>query len=114
MAVTNVALTVAKANPPGKTLFHVTSYSADWSGGEESKAAPTSGAIYIERMMVFVGAAVNFVFGDGTKDWTFVGTAEGTVYNLVFKNPVKLANTTALVGTAAAGKCLVDYEGFVS
>lgn len=114
MAVTAVSLTVAKANPKGKTLFHETAYSADWSGGEEAKAAPSAGAIYVERMDVFVGAAITFVFGDGSTDFTFPGTAEGTMYHLVFKQPVRFAATTALTGTGAAGACFVDIEGFVS
>jgi hypothetical protein len=115
MAVTAVSLTVAKANPPGKTLYHETAYSASWSGGEIVKAAPTSGAIYIERMVVCVGAAITLVLGDGTSDWTFVGTAEGTTYHLDFREPVRLAATTALTGTGSgAGACVVDVEGFVS
>lgn len=114
MAVTAVSLTVTKANPKGKTLFHETAYSADWQGGEIAKAAPSSGSIYIERMLVFVGAAITFVLGDGTKDFTFVGTAEGTMYDLHFKEPITLAATTALTGTGSgAGACFVDVEGFV-
>lgn len=114
MAVTAVSLTVGKANPLGKTLFHRTAYSADWSGAEVVVAAPSANFIMIERMVVFVGAAITFVLGDGSTDWTFVGTAEGTVYQLNFKEPVRLAATTALTGTGSgAGACFVDIEGFV-
>jgi len=116
MAVTRVDMTVTKANPPGKTLFHTTAYSADWQGGEVAVAAPTAGSIYIERLVVFVGAAITFTLGDGTKTYTFVGTAEGTMYDLNFEDaPLKFAATTALTGTGSgAGACFTDVKGFVS
>lgn len=115
MGVTAVTLTGAKKNPSGKTLFHGTAYSADWQSGENAIAAPAAGALYIERMLVVVVGAITFVLGDGTTDWTFVGSAEGVAYPLVFKNPVRLTATTALIGTGSgAGGCVVDAEGFIA
>jgi len=64
---------------------------------------------------VIVIGAITLVLGDGTKDWTLVGSAEGIPYNFEFKRPVRLADTTALVGNASAGGgCFIDVEGFVS
>lgn len=114
---TVATMTVAKANPPGKTLFHKTGYSADWSGGGAAAvvAAPAAGANYITRLTVSVLAAITFTFGDGSTDFTFAGTAEGTVYDLKFNEPIKFAATTALTGTGSgAGAVVVDVEGFVS
>jgi len=122
MAVSATAPTVAIANPKGQTLFNVCAYSADASGAEVIKAAPASGAIYIEKMTVFVGAAITFTLGDGedssaveTIAWNLAGTAEGTMFVFDFKYPVKLTDLKAFVMDASgAGAVVVNAEGFVA
>jgi hypothetical protein len=114
---TVATLPVAKSNPPGKTLFHKTGYSADWSGGGAAAvvAAPAAGAIYVERIVASVLAAITITISDGTTTITLAGTAEGAVYYFDYKYPVKFADTTAITVTGSgAGAAVVDIEGFVS
>jgi len=122
MAVTATAPTVAKADPRGKTLFNVCAYSADMQGCEEIKAAPSSGAIYIERMTVYIGAAITVTIGDGedtsaveTIAWNLAGTAEGAFYTFNFLRPVRLTALKAFtVDASGAGAVVVEAEGFVA
>lgn len=122
MAITLTTPTVATKSPPGKTLFNVCGYSADWSGAEIIKAAPSAGAIYIERLYVAVLAAITVTIGDGedssaveTIVWNLAGTAEGTIYDLKFKRPVKLTNVKAFTADASgAGAMIILAEGFVA
>lgn len=122
MAVTATAPTVAKKSPSGKTLFNVCAYSADASGAEVIKAAPSSGSIYIERMTVFVGAAITVTIGDGesssaveTIAWNLVGTAEGAMYIFNFLQPVRLTALKAFtIDASGAGAVVVEAEGFVA
>ena len=122
MAITATAPTVAKKSPPGKTYFNVCGYSANASGCETIKAAPSAGSIYIERMTVYVGAAITVTIGDGedtsaveTISWNLVGTAEGAFYEFNFKRPVKLTAVKAFtVDASGAGAVVVEAEGFVA
>ena len=122
MTVAATAPTVAVVNTPGKTYFNVCGYSADASAAEVIKAAPSAGAIYIERMSVLVVGAITFTLGDGedssaveTISWNLAGTAEGVMYYFDFIRPVKLTDEKAFVMDASgAGAVVVNAEGFVS
>jgi hypothetical protein len=121
MAVTQVDLTVPTV-VHGKTLWHVSAYSADWSGAEVVKAAPTTGAIYVTRMLVAVLAAITVTIGDGeatsaveTIAWNLEGLAGGVVYDFMFDTPVKLTDAKALTADASgAGSMVIEAEGFIS
>lgn len=122
MSITVRTITPAKVNPPGKTFFHLSGTSADASGAETLKAAPASGSIYIERMTVYVGAAITVTIGSGidtgaveTIAWDLPGIATGVVYQFVFLRPVKLVALKAFaVDASGAGDIVVEAEGFVS
>lgn len=117
MAITADAMTVAKKDPPGKTLFFISFSSADANGGETVKAAPSSGAIYITEYQVSYDADAIGTLGDGTTDLQFIGTATGLsnpVVSLGEDDALKLADTTALTLTAAAGNVAGHVKGFVA
>ena len=122
MTVSATAPTVATMSPSGKTLFNVCAYSADASGCEAIKAAPAAGSIYIERMTVFIGAAITVTMGSGkattaveTISWNLIGTAEGTMFIFDFKYPVRLVALKAFyIDASGAGAVVVNAEGFVS
>ena len=115
MAITATAMNLGRKNPAGKTLFHVSFSSADASGGEIVKAAPTSGSIYIEKYQVSYDADAIGTLGDGTTNIQFVGTATGLANPVIEpKTVLKMAATTALTLTAGAGNIAGFVEGFVA
>lgn len=115
MAITADAMTVAAKSPSGKTLFCVSFSSADANGGETVKAAPSSGAIYITAYQISCVAAAIGTLGDGTTDLQFIGGSNGVSSGLIkLTHPLKLADTTALTLTVAAGNVAGIVEGFVS
>lgn len=123
MAVTVTTPTVARVNPPGKTLFNVCAYSADWSGAEVIQAAPSTGPIYIEKMLIAILAAITVTIGDGESSsavetivWNLAGTAEGTVYLFDFtKDPVRLTDLKDFVADASgAGVMVISAQGYVA
>ena len=115
MAITVQAMTLPKKAAAGKTFFGISFYSADASGGEEIKAAPTAGSIYIERLSgIVLDADGTIVIGDGTTDIKIIGSVTAPIpITIDFKYPVKLAATTALSVTATAGAISGYVEGFI-
>ena len=122
MSVAATAPSVALVNPHGKTLFNVCAYSADASGSETIKAAPSSGAIYIQKMTILVVGAITATIGSGisstsveTISWNLAGTVEGVMFIFDFIYPVKLAALKAFTMDASgAGAIVVNAEGWVS
>lgn len=121
MAITLTNLTPSQI-VSGKTLFHACAFSADWSGTEIIKAAPTTGAIYITRMLIAILADITVTVGDGesssaveTIGWNLAGLTGGVVYDFMFDSPVRLTNLKALTADASgAGTMVIEVEGFIS
>lgn len=120
MAVTIRTMTVAKIKS-GKTFFALSAYTADGQGAEVIKAAPASGNIYIEKLVVS-GDFDGFVtIGDGedtsaveTEALDIVVTATGISTVIDFKRPIKLTAAKALTfDCSAAGAISILVEGYV-
>jgi len=110
-----VAMTCAKKNPSGKTLFHVSFSSTNASGGVAVKAAPSAGSIYITKYQVSYVAAAIGTLGDGSTDIQFVGATAGATGPVVEPNGgIKMAAETALTLTAGSGNIAGFVEGFVA
>jgi len=115
MSITATTLTVAVPNPPGRTLFAISFYSADASGTETIKAAPATGkAIYITNLQVAADVAGTISVGDETTDIKVIATDTGLTHNISFTRPIKLADATPLVVSGSAGPVSGIVEGFVS
>ena len=123
MTIAVNTMTVAKADPPGQTLFTVSAYTATPHLEEELKSAPeATEAIYITRCHVALNGDGILDIGSGvgafvveTIAFQLLGTAEGIVYDIKFEHPIKLEDGKSLNidGTADMITTLL-IEGFVS
>lgn len=97
--------------------------SADLSGCEELKAAPSGGqSLYIEHVFISTVSAITVTIGAGETagavtatllgPFSFAATAGGPV-DLYFRDPIKITAKTALVADASgAGAVTIVVEGF--
>jgi len=116
MAITAVALT------QGGSDWAVNATSADASGTEELKAAPSAGALYLKKIIISCVDAITVTIGagetTGAVTTVLVGpvnfaATSGSPFVCEFTNPIKLPDTTALVIDATdAGAVNVIAEGF--
>ena len=122
MSITLKTITVAAVSPPGKTLFAISGYSADLQGCEIIKAAPTSGAIYIENIHAAIALAGTVDIGSGKSDSAvetvalqLVGSANGLVHPVKPKRPIRLVSKKALtIDASTSGNVSILVEGFVA
>ena len=101
--------------------FSVNGNSADLSGCEELVGAVTGKSIYVERLAVSFGAAINVTLGAGETGGAVTTVLAGPIYGaanttveLTFTRPLKLAAATALVVDASgAGNVTILAQGYV-
>tara|TARA_Y100000034_G_scaffold99151_1_gene121686 strand:+ start:135 stop:473 length:339 start_codon:yes stop_codon:yes gene_type:complete len=111
-----MAITVNLPNTPGEA-FTFNATSADVSGTEELKAAPTAQSIYLEWILINSVAAITVTILDAAADllgpFNFAATAPGFVC-MKFDPPIKLTAEQALnVDASGAGAVCVAGQGFL-
>lgn len=95
--------------------------SADLSGTETLVAAVAGKSIYVERLVINFGAAVNVTIGAGETTGAVTDVVIGPVYgaanstvDMKFDRPVMLAAATALVADASgSGNVTIVVQGHV-
>lgn len=122
MAVTTNAVTrVLKPLGKGGDCWAVNASSADASGCEAIKAAPGAGySLVIERLVVYIGAAITVTFGEdensGAVAATLIGPLGGAAgtYELDCRHrPIEMTTNKGLVIDASgAGAVCVYAEGY--
>lgn len=116
MAITLVSNNVAK------TGFSINGNSADLSGCETLVAAVAGKSIYVEKVAVSFGAALNVTIGEGETTGAVTTARIGPLYGaanttveLNFKRPIKLTAATAFTADASgSGNVTIVAEGFIA
>lgn len=123
MAVTtNVVQTMLKPLGKGGDRWAINASSANASGCEEIVAAPGAGyALVIERLIIYIGAAIDVTIGEGEGVGGAVaavligplGGAAGTYVLDCRERPIQMTANKALVFDASdAGTVCIYAEGF--
>lgn len=122
MAVTTNAITaILKPLGKGGDRWQVNASSADASGCEEIKAAPGAGyALVVERLVIYIGAAINVTLGEDKNGAAVaavligpLGGAAGTYVLDCRERPILMtANKALVIDASGAGVVCVYAEGF--
>jgi hypothetical protein len=115
-----MAITLVESSVKGRG-FVANGTSADFSGCEALKAAVAGKSIYVERIYINSGAAINLTIGEGETTGAVTTVIAGPLYmaantslELVFTRPIKLTAATALtIDASGAGNATVIVQGFV-
>lgn len=115
MAITLVTNNVAERG------FVANGNSSDLSGCETLVAAVTGKSIYIEKIAVSFGAAINVTIGEGESsdgvDTVLVGPIYGAANSSIemeYTRPIKVTAATALTADASgAGNVTVVVQGYI-
>lgn len=116
-----MAITLA-SNNVANSGFIANGNSSDLSGCETLVAAVTGKSIYVERIAVSFGAAINVSLGEDESssgvDTVLIGPIYGAANSsieLTFQRPLKLAAATALtVDASGAGAATVIVQGYIA
>ena len=120
LAIALAAVTLTNNNVD-RVGFVVNANSADLSGCETLKAAVTGKSIYIERIYIISGTAINYTLGAGETASAVTTVIVGPIYcaadsntPLVFTRAIKLAAATALTADASgAGAVTIIVQGYI-
>lgn len=104
---------------PSEAGFLYNAYSADWSGCEEIAAAVSGQSHYLYSVAISSTAAITVTIGAGETAGAVTATIIGPIHMAanssfvwVFREPVKVAASTAIVADASgAGACTIIIEG---
>jgi hypothetical protein len=102
--------------------FVASLYSADFSGGEDLKAAVSLKYIYVKRLFIHCASAITIDIGAGQSTGVttiYLGpipfSASGPAFNLVFGDTMmQIALSTALsIDASGSGAAMVLVEGLI-
>jgi hypothetical protein len=101
--------------------FLVNGNSADLSSCEELVSAVAGKSIYVERVVISFGAAINISIGEGETTGSITTTRIGPIYGaqnstveVSFNRPLKLtANTSLTTDSSGAGAVTITATGFI-